>query len=332
MDDLLANSDTLNQATFSPNAQDATSLTVTNGSRFRVGDQVRPGAAREVMFVTAVSGNTVTVIRRYGSTPASTLTNGIKLNILGNAALEGDDRPDVRTTSRPRKRNWTQIFTTAVEVSGSMQAVRQYGLSDELEFQKTERLRELVRDLENSVINGVAAATNPQGTSSSRRTMNGIIPSILSNNFAPNSGGIPAGGGGGTDLNEAVLNAALRLVWENASARIDTIVVGGPLKRRINGFATALRQYTPADERFRDLVSSYESDFGLCRVILSRWVPSDTVVMVDSTRLEVLPLSGRSFHYKPLAATGDRENGQLIGEYTLEMRNEAAHAVIRGLT
>lgn len=331
-DDLLANSDTLNQATFSPNAQDATSLTVTNGSRFRVGDQVRPGSAREVMFVTAVSGNTVTVTRRYGSTPASTLTNGIKLNILGNAALEGDDRPDVRTTNRPRKRNWTQIFTTAVEVSGSMQAVRQYGLSDELEFQKTERLRELVRDLENSVINGVAAATNPQGTSSSRRTMNGIIPSILTNNFAPNAGGIPAGGGGGTDLNEAVLNAALRLVWENASARIDTIVVGGPLKRRINGFATALRQYTPADERFRDLVSSYESDFGLCRVILSRWVPSDTVVMVDSTRLEVLPLSGRSFHYKPLAATGDRESGQLIGEYTLEMRNEAAHAVIRGLT
>ncbi len=331
-DELFPNSDTLNQASFTPNAQDATNLTVTNGSRFRVGDQVRPGSAREVMLVTAVSGNTVTVIRRYGSTPASTLTNGIKLNILGNAALEGDDRPEVRATNRTRKRNWTQIFTTAVEVSGSMQAVRQHGISDELEFQKTERLRELVRDLENAVINGAAAATNQQGTSTVRRTMNGIIPTVVTNNFTPNAGGIPAGGGGGTDLNEAVLNAALRMVWENAAARIDTIIVGGALKRRINAFATALRQYTPADERFRDLVSSYESDFGLCRVLLSRWVPSDTLVLVDSTRLEVLPLSGRSFHYKPLAATGDRENGQLIGEYTLEMRNEAAHAVIRGLT
>jgi hypothetical protein len=79
------------------------------------------------------------------------------------------------------------------------------------------------------------------------------------------------------------------------------------------------------------MVSVYESDFGVARVILSRWCPPDTVMLLDSSRLDVLPLAGRSFHYKPLASTGDSEVGQLIGEYTLEMRNEAAHGVIRGL-
>jgi len=45
----------------------------------------------------------------------------------------------------------------------------------------------------------------------------------------------------------------------------------------------------------------------------------------------VLPLAGRSFHFKPLASSGDYECGELIGEYTLELRNEAAHGLIRGL-
>lgn len=92
-DTLLPNTDTINQGSFSPNPTDATSITVANGSRFRVGDQVRPDGLREVMFVTAIAGNVLTVVRRYGNTTGGALSNGLKLTILGNAALEGDDRP-----------------------------------------------------------------------------------------------------------------------------------------------------------------------------------------------------------------------------------------------
>lgn len=307
-------------------------MTVNNGSRFRPGDQVRPGNAREIMFVTAVAGNVLTVTRRYGGTPASLLSNTLRLTILGNAALEGDDRPDVRFTNRTRKRNYSQIFTAGVEVSGSMLATKSYGIADELDFQKQERMREMLRDLENCVINGVAPLANQQGSASVRRTMNGIVPQIVTNQFTPNTGVIPAGGGAGTDLNEAVLNGALKAIWEISSGRIDTIVVGGAMKRRINQFLSATRQSTPAQTRFRDLVSVYESDYGVCSVVLSRWVPTDSLILLDSSRCEVLPLAGRSFGFKPLAMTGDRESGQVIGEYTLELRNESAHGVIRGLT
>ncbi len=91
------------------------------------------------------------------------------------------------------------------------------------------------------------------------------------------------------------------------------------------------RGFGASDTKYSDLVSLYESDFGLCRVIVSRWVPQDAVLLLDSSRLGVLPLAGRSFHFKPLASSGDYECGQLIGEYTLEMRNEEAHGCIRGL-
>ena len=61
-DTLLPNTDTLNQSSFSPDAQNATSLTAAHGDRFRAGDQVRPGTSAEVFLVTAVSGNTLTAL------------------------------------------------------------------------------------------------------------------------------------------------------------------------------------------------------------------------------------------------------------------------------
>jgi len=331
-DSLLPNTDSLNQTVYSPDAQNATALTVQNGVRFQVGDLVRPDASTEVMQVTAVAGNVITVVRGYGATTKATLTNGKRLFILGNAALEGADASNARFTLRARKSNFTQIFSATVEISGSMRAARQHGIDDELEYQKQERLRELLRDLENCVINGVSAASNPQGTSTIRRSMNGIVRGISTNQYGPNAGGIPAGGGAGTDLNEPVLNAALRLIWEQSQGKIDTIVCSGALKRRINGFATGSRAYTPEDKSFRDMISTYESDFGVCRVILSRWVPTDTILLLDSSRISVLPLQGRSFGFKPLAQTGDATAGQVLGEYTLEFKNENAHGLVRGLT
>ena len=330
-DELLPNSDAIDDATYSNTLTD-TSFVVEHGDRFRVGDQIQILNSREVMLVTAISTNTLTVTRGYGGTTAEALGDNQVIRILGNAAIEGDDRPATRFTNRVRRQNYTQIFTSAVEISGSQLAATQLALADEQDYQKAERLREMLRDLENCVINGVAAVSTPQGSSSVRRTMRGIIPSLTSNTFAPGSSGFPAGEGDNDDLlTEAQLNAALRSIWEKSSARIDTIVVNGFQKRRINGFVTSDRRFSGKDTRFRDMVSVYESDFGVCRVILSRWVPTDTVLLLDSSRLHVLPMAGRSFHFKKLAPTGDSEVGMVVGEYTLELRNEAAHGIIGGL-
>ena len=332
-DSLLPNSDTLNQTTFTPNATNATSLTTTSTGRFQVGDQVRPDGSGEVMLVTAVSGTTLTVVRGYGNTTKAALANGQALFIVGNAALEGDAASAARFTARVRKLNYTQIFSATVDVSGSQLAVSKHGVADEMDYQKQERLRELLRDLENCVINGVASAAAPVGDSANRRTMNGLIPSIVTNKFTPGVGGFPTGGGAAQkDLTEQALNTALRKAWEQSSGGIDTIVVGGLQKRRINSFVTGARGFTANDVNFRDMVSVYESDFGVCRVILCRWVPSDTVLLLDSSRISILPLAGRSFGFRRLASAGDSEIGQVIGEYTLECRNENAHAAIVGLS
>jgi len=326
-DSLMPNRDTINDPSMS-NSTEKTVITVSNGPRFRPGDQVRPHGASEIMYVTGVMSNDIVVTRGYGGTTKATLANGQLLHIVGNAALEGDDAPIVRFTNRVRKGNWTQIFTAAVRVSGSDQAVRKLAVSDELDYQKQERLRELLRDLESTVLCGRAPAANPEGSSTVRRAMNGILSAVQTNVFAPGVGGFPAD----TDLTETQLNLAMRNIWESSNAHVDTIVVNGFQKRKINGFiAASARHIAGSETTYRDMVSVYESDFGVCRIILARSMPADCVLLLDSSRVNVMPLIGRSFHFKPLTTLGDYEAGEVIGEYTVEVRNEIAHGLIKGL-
>jgi len=326
-DELLPNKDSIDdQSISSPSTE--TDFDVANGSRFQVGDQIQVEGSKELMLVTAVNSDTLTVVRGYAGTTSEDLVDGQVINILGNAALEGSDKPSARFTSRSRYGNYTQIFAATVEVSGTDMAANQLGLSDEMDYQKQERLRELIRDLENTVVNGGQPASSPQGSGGVRRTMKGMIQSLSTNVFSTGDSGFPSG----TDLDETKVNYVLRKIWENSNGNIDLIVVGGFQKRKINSFLSASRSYGASETTYRDMVSVYESDFGVCKIITTRWMPQDAALLVDSARVNVLPLAGRSFHFKPLASSGDYECGELIGEYTLELKNEAAHGLIRGLS
>jgi len=209
-DALLPNSDTINDTDITSPTGD-TAFVVSNVGRFRVGDQIRQEGSAEIMLVTAIStvDSELTVTRGYGGTTAAAITDGSVIDILGNAALEGAAADTARFTSRSRLTNYTQIFASTVEVSGSELAVRQLGVADELDYQKQQRTRELLRDLENCVVNGRSPAATQQGSSTVRRTMKGVLGFISSNKFVPGASGFPSG----TALTETQLNEALRLIW-----------------------------------------------------------------------------------------------------------------------
>ncbi len=326
-DELLPNKDAINDDTYTDPDVD-TDFVVDNGSRFRVGDQIQVEGSEELMLVTGINSSTLTVVRGYAGTTAEDLADNQVINILGNAALEGADKPGARFTNRSRCSNYTQIFTATVEVSGTDMTASQLGLADEMDFQKQERLRELIRDLENTVVNGGQPASEPEGSGSVRRSMKGIIQHLSTNVFHTGDSSFPSG----TALDEDKINYVLRKIWESSNGNVDLIVVGGFQKRKINAFCADSRTYGATDTTFTNMVSIYESDFGVCRIVTSRWIPQEAALFVDSSRVNVLPLAGRGFHFKPLASGGDYECGELIGEYTLELKNEAAHGLIRSLS
>jgi hypothetical protein len=325
-DELLPNRDAVNDGSIGDPLNES-SFDVANGGRFRAGDQIQVEGSEELILVTTVNNDTLTVVRGYAGTDKENLVNGQVINILGNAALEGASKPQARFTNRVRCGNYTQIFSTTVEVSGTDIAASQFGLADEMDYQKQQRLRELVRDLENTIINGGQPTSNPEGNASVRRSMKGIMQHLATNVTHNGDSGFPAGG----DLDEETINIMLRHIWENSGGNVDLIVVNGFQKRKINSFASDSRSYASTETRFTDMISIYESDFGVCRIIASRWMPQDAVLFLDSSRIAVPPLSGRSFHFKPLASGGDYECGEVIGEYTLELKNEKAHGLIRDL-
>ena len=66
-DGLLPNKDAINDNVFTDPDVD-TDFVVEHGERFQVGDEIQVEGSEELMLVTGVSGDTLTVVRGYGGT------------------------------------------------------------------------------------------------------------------------------------------------------------------------------------------------------------------------------------------------------------------------
>src|SRR3954469_25212264 len=60
-DDLLPNTDTINMPAINDVSLNVTTITVAHGDRFRAGDLVQPTGSTEVLLVTAVAVNNLTI-------------------------------------------------------------------------------------------------------------------------------------------------------------------------------------------------------------------------------------------------------------------------------
>jgi hypothetical protein len=103
--------------------------------------------------------------------------------------------------------------------------------------------------------------------------------------------------------------------------------------------------FTGIATRFRDVPASqqaqivnaadvYVSDFGIIQIVPNRFIPNtdndDVAFLLDPEMAAVAYL--RPFQTIELAKTGDSENTELLVEYTLEVKNQAAHGIIADLT
>ena len=66
--------------------------------------------------------------------------------------------------------------------------------------------------------------------------------------------------------------------------------------------------------------------FGALEITPNRFSRDRDAYVLDKSMWEISYL--RPFQQKELSKTGDSEKKQLLVEYTLEMRNEAAHGII----
>ena len=241
-------------------------------------------------------------------------------------AVEGADYGDDDVTTPEREGNYTQIIKQTYKVSGTAQVVDTAGMSNPKAYQQAKALVNWKHKAEWSILHGVKAA----GSASVAREMGGIFDLTVTN-------AVDAGGVAGAVLTEEKLGDYIQLGWENSSAKISEIYVGAFLKRTISGFTAGLTKNISAeDKRLVSAVDVYETDFGVAKLFLHRYI--DSVVNVANSH-NMLLLAPETLFYsglrepvnKDVPATGDYEKGVIIGEFTLEDRFEAANVAVKGI-
>jgi len=146
----------------------------------------------EVIQVTSVSTDTVTVTRDIGNVGAGNLTasgvytvSGTAAGLfvyIGNAFADASTRPNSVLTKEVRVVNYTQIFRNAWAVSGTIAAIQNLVGDTNVAKSRGECAQYHAKDIEASMIFGVgnSSATLSGGASSgyAGRTMHGIINQI----------------------------------------------------------------------------------------------------------------------------------------------------------
>jgi hypothetical protein len=277
---------------------------------------------------------------------------------LSNASIEGDDAPSGSVTATQRHSNLCQISTKVVVISGTLEVSEKAGRSSEVGYQVAKKGLELKRDIEaiasqkqesdnGSTTPGVRLVaayeawmtTNDYGTPGASPANRG---SSGANSYAPSSQSLPVAGtsaitdGTLRNLDEAILKGVLQKVYSNGGH--PSLLIAPPLmKQRISGFSGNNVALQTSVTKFQDIegkalntaIDVYISDFGTLNVQPSRFCRTRSVLVVDPEYIAFAYL--RPFQAFPLAKTGDAEKRELLAEWTLEMRNEAAQGVLADL-
>lgn len=250
-----------------------------------------------------------------------------------NAAVEGDDATSATLSPTTRLGNYTQIVQKTVQVSGTLDAVNKAGRKSEKAYQLAKASAELKRDMEAILLSNQARAA---GSSSAARKLGSVLSWIKSNTNKGTGGADPTtiGQSARTDgtvraFTEAQLKDVVAKVFDQGGTP-KILMVGSGLKQKASTFAgIAGQRYNVTGMKPSTIIGAadiYVSDFGNISVVPNRFMRSRDALVLDPEYAALAYL--RPFATNELAKTGDSEKTQLLAEFTLEMRNEAAHGGI----
>lgn len=272
--------------------------------------------------------------RSATSTKVEWQTDALAAASATNAVIEGDDATTDASTATTRLFNYTQISDKVARVTGTQRAVNSAGRSDEMAYQIMKRGSELKRDMESSLL-----ANNAQvlGNDTTARELGGIGSWIATNDDLGSGGASPAGDGSdartdGTQraFAEADLKSVLASCWD-AGGMPDTIMVGSFNKQAASAFSGgATRTVEAGEKRLVNAIDIYVGDFGQLAIIPNRFQRARDALVLQMDMWEVATL--RDIMSTPLAKTGDTEREQILVEYTLCSKNEAASGMVADLT
>lgn len=283
------------------------------------------------------------VLSSIGSGSAKAMREEWQTDALGNAdstnaQLEGDDTTATAVTPTVRVANRLQILKRSFTISESEEEIVKAGRDSEIGYQTMLAGRRLKMDLESIILKN--QASNAESGTAPRR-MGGLLAWLTTNVSRGTTGG--SGGYSGSDVvaatngtqrtfTETLLKNVIKAAWD-AGGSPSTIVMSSAHKQLASAFAGIATQYQQAQGKVATIVAAadrYVSDFGTLTLVPDRYNSTRDVEVIDTGMLSMLWL--RKFKRVELARTGDARKFHIIGEVTLKVNNEAAHAVVADLS
>ena len=278
-----------------------------------------------------------------GSGSAEATYEEWQLDSLGNpdtsnAQLEGDDTTAAAVVPTARVGNRTQILKKPFTISTTQEVVKKAGRDSEISYQTALAGRRIKMDFE--AILSQNQASNAQAGATPRRL--GGFESWIATNVSRGAGGSSGGFTSGNTVaptdgtqrasSEALLKGVIRSAW-TAGGKPTILLMGGTQKQAFSAFTGIATQYQEPKGKAATVIGAvdrYVSDFGTLSAVASRYMRGREIAVVDPALWRVLWL--RKWKKEELAKTGDARKFHVIGEATLESRNEAGNGIIADLS
>lgn len=159
----------------------ATSITVDKGAVVEPSSVIMNTRTNEYMFVSAVSGNTLTVVRGFAESTAATVTQNDELLYLGTAKKEGSLAPNPKYRRGVPRMNYSQIFRNGWGTTRTAEHIK-FITGNKVTENKEDAVSMHAQDIEMALLLGRKSLNQVDG-SEVLSTMDGLT-SIVKNNTA----------------------------------------------------------------------------------------------------------------------------------------------------
>lgn len=318
-DTMAPRSGTVNEAL--DDSETGVDLATGQGSYIKEGDIIKVDS--ELMYVSSVSTDTLTVTRGYASTTAASHSDQAAWTLATIARLEGADFDTGYTTTVTAPYNHTQILSEAVKVTGSEEVNPKYGISDTMAYHIAKligggtgvgskgKAGKLPITLEQTFAYGKRGA----GSASTSRSMGGFDQYVTTNvtNVASAS------------LKLTHIEDAMQACFE-AGGSPETIICDAWGRRKISAFFQGAIRTERSETRGGATITTILTDFGELEVVYWRWCPTGTMYIIEKDNMGWLTY--RDWNVYDRASTGDYTVKDILGEFSFILTNEKAHAKI----
>ncbi|MFA5149142.1 MAG: DUF5309 family protein [Candidatus Omnitrophota bacterium] len=309
----------------------ATSMTVSDGTKFVKNMLVRVDK-QEIVRVTDVSTNTLTITRAVGETAARAADNGSQLHIIGMSYEEGAALGTILATVKTNPYNYMDITRTPFGWTRSAENADVYGQGDK-EYDRAKAIIEHARDLEKKFILSERSLTASGGVDSKEhRTMRGIHHWITTNVQAENG-----------ELTEAEFDEFVRKSFRYGSKK-KLAILSGKIVNVINDFAKGRIQMKPMDAKYGLALKGYISAFGDLEMLYHPLLENNSLTdltglagtgyIVDPSNVAVHHLpNSYMVHLMDRGTNGDdSKTEEILSECTISVALEKAHGKLTGVT